>query len=100
MLADMSFVSRVLMIFQACGAKLPVEVIAASTPIIKVEVSSAMEGKSSAFWEAVIGGLKTRTPGFSPLAGGSEGGISSSKGALPLLERGASTGRIYAANLG
>ena len=43
---DMSFVSRVLMIFQACGAKLPVEVIAASTPIIKVEVSSAMEGQA------------------------------------------------------
>ena len=41
---DMSFVSRVLMIFQACGAKLAVEVIAASVPIIKVEGSSAMDG--------------------------------------------------------
>jgi hypothetical protein len=41
----MSFVSRVLMISQACGAKLPVEAIAASAPIIKVDVSSAMEGQ-------------------------------------------------------
>jgi hypothetical protein len=41
----MFLVSRVLMIFQACGAKRPVEVIAASAPIIKVEVSSAIEGQ-------------------------------------------------------
>jgi hypothetical protein len=40
----MFLVSRVLMIFQACGAKRPVEVIAANAPIIKVEVSSARRG--------------------------------------------------------
>jgi hypothetical protein len=33
------------MIFQACGAKLAVEVIAASVPLIKVEGSSAMDGQ-------------------------------------------------------
>src|SRR3984893_10952360 len=43
----MSFVSRVLMIFQACGAKLPVELIAASTPISKVEVSNRVHGGAS-----------------------------------------------------
>jgi hypothetical protein len=38
---DMSLVLRVLMIFQACGAKLPVEAIVARTPIM-VAVSSVM----------------------------------------------------------